>query len=284
MPLDVAAHFAASVVPRVLDVIAQRHTPAILRALLRGPQGFDALVETLSVSRSTLTARLTHLIEEGCVTKSERGYALTDRGRGLYGVLFTMSAWDREPTGFVHTGCGAPLSVEVVCTRCGVMMRARDVVVPDTPRAPALPSRGRRTRGLAPEEVHKLDTETILSDKWTARIVALAFFGVKRFLDMQSLLVIAPNVLAERLERLVAHGVLERRLYEERPPRSAYFLTPRGQALYGLVLAMIAWGDASYRADVPLQSAHRVCGHSLGISFACTACHAHVAASDIAPI
>lgn len=284
MPIDVAAHFAASVVPRVLDAIAQRHTPAILRALLRAPQGFDSLVGALGISRSTLTARLSHLIEEGCVTRTERGYALTERGRALFGVLFAMSSWDEEPTGFIHTRCGAPLSVEVVCTNCGVPMRARDVVVPDTPRAPALPSRGVRTRGLAHAAVHKLDTETILSDKWTARIVALAFFGVTRFLDMQSLLVIAPNVLAERLERLVEHGVLERRLYEERPPRSAYFLTMRGKALYGLVLAMIAWGDGAYRADVPLQSAHRVCGQSLGISFACTTCRAHVTSDAIAPI
>lgn len=273
MSLDVRAHVASSVVPRVLDVIAQRHTPAIVRALLSGPTSFDALVRALGVSRSTLAARLAHLAHEGCVAKHAGTYALTPRGASLVTIVCAMARWDGVPSGLFCT-CDAPLALEARCAACHAPLRARDVRVPDVPsaRAPVAEGAPSRTRGLASREVTVLDAGAILSDKWTARVVALAFFGVSRFVDFEALLDIAPNVLADRLERLTEHGVLTRTLYETRPPRSAYTLTRRGHALFDLVLAMIDWGDRTFRPNDRTELLHAPCRAPLATAFVCVAC------------
>ena len=69
------------------------------------------------------------------------------------------------------------------------------------------------------------DSLDILGDRWTILIMRDAFRGVRRFDDFRRDLHIARPVLTERLKRLVVAGVLDRRLYCERPPRYEYRLT-----------------------------------------------------------
>ena len=59
----------------------------------------------------------------------------------------------------------------------------------------------------------------ILGERWTFLILRESFYGVRRFSDMQRNLGIARNILSTRLQTLVANGILERRLYQEEPPR-----------------------------------------------------------------
>ena len=68
----------------------------------------------------------------------------------------------------------------------------------------------------------------VIGERWSLLIVREVLFGVRRFEEIQQDLGIARNVLQTRLERLVEEGVLERRLYRERPPRHEYFLTEKG--------------------------------------------------------
>jgi len=58
-------------------------------------------------------------------------------------------------------------------------------------------------------------TLEIVGEWWTMLIIREAFFGIRRFDDMQRRLGIARNVLAARLQMLVENGILERRLYQE---------------------------------------------------------------------
>ena len=85
-----------------------------------------------------------------------------------------------------------------------------------------------------------LDT---IGDRWSLLILRDAFYGVRRFDDFQRDLDIARNILTDRLQKLVAKGVLEKRQYEERPPRFEYRLSESGRDLVGVVLAMMRWGD-----------------------------------------
>src|SRR6266446_4537995 len=62
----------------------------------------------------------------------------------------------------------------------------------------------------------------VVGERWTLLIVRDAFAGLRRFEEFQESLGIARNVLAERLSRLVAEGVLERVRYSERPERYEY--------------------------------------------------------------
>lgn len=80
-------------------------------------------------------------------------------------------------------------------------------------------------------------------DSWSVLILREAFYGVTRFDDFQINLGIAPNMLTRRLTALVADGMLERRQYCDRPPRSEYVLTERGRDFRPVLLAMLAWGN-----------------------------------------
>jgi len=80
-------------------------------------------------------------------------------------------------------------------------------------------------------------------DGWTLLIVRNALLGARRFQDFERALAIPPNTLARRLETLLEHGIVARRLYEERPPREEYVLTAKGRDLASVLLAFAAWGN-----------------------------------------
>ena len=71
----------------------------------------------------------------------------------------------------------------------------------------------------------------VVGEWWTLLILRDAFLGVTRFDDWQRRLGIARNVLSARLEVLVEQGILERRRYQEHPPRDEYVLTRKGSDL-----------------------------------------------------
>ncbi len=83
----------------------------------------------------------------------------------------------------------------------------------------------------------------ILGDWWTPLVLRDAFYGLRRFDDLQASLGIGRNVLAERLRRLVDEGILERKMYERHPPRFEYRLTEMGRDLSGVICALMRWGD-----------------------------------------
>jgi DNA-binding HxlR family transcriptional regulator len=112
-----------------------------------------------------------------------------------------------------------------------------------------------------------------IGDKWSLLIIRDAFYGVHRFDDFQRELGVARNVLTDRLQKLVERGVLEKRQYEERPPRFEYRLTERGRDLVGVVLVMMRWGDRwTSEGDAPVTIIHTTCGHETHPLVACSEC------------
>ena len=81
-----------------------------------------------------------------------------------------------------------------------------------------------------------------VGDLWGMLIVRDALHGRTRFDEFERSLGISTSSLTRRLNELVAGGVLERRLYNEHPPRYEYLLTPAGQDLKPVVIALAAWG------------------------------------------
>src|SRR4030095_14160839 len=69
-----------------------------------------------------------------------------------------------------------------------------------------------------------------------------AFAGLTRFDEFQANLGIAPNMLARRLAALVEGGLLERRRYQDHPPRDEYVLTARGRDSRPVLAALVASG------------------------------------------
>lgn len=84
---------------------------------------------------------------------------------------------------------------------------------------------------------------------WSILILRDAFYGVTRFDEFQKSLDIAPNMLTRRLSGLVTEGLLERRLYCEKPPRSEYHLTPRGRDFRPVLLALMNWGNTHFAPE-----------------------------------
>jgi DNA-binding HxlR family transcriptional regulator len=90
----------------------------------------------------------------------------------------------------------------------------------------------------------------IVGERWTLLIIRDAFLGLSRFEQFQEKLGIARNVLADRLNRLVEEGILERVRYSERPERFEYRLTPKGRDLQLTMAGLRQWGD-KYLSEQP---------------------------------
>ena len=126
-------------------------------------------------------------------------------------------------------------------------------------------------------------TLSVIGDRWTLLILRDAFLGARRFEDFQKGLGITRHRLADRLNKLVSHGVLRREQYQERPPRFEYRLTARGHDLYGVIVMIAGWGD-KYMAGTngpPVERVHRSCGHVTNLQLACDHCGEPVTARDM---
>ncbi len=124
---------------------------------------------------------------------------------------------------------------------------------------------------------------SVVGDRWTLLILRDAFLGVRRFEDFQSRLGTTRHRLADRLRKLVAHGVLERVPYAERPPRFEYRLTEKGRDLYPVVVSLTRWGDR-WMADAdgaPVELVHRGCGRRIVPTLTCPECREPVGARDM---
>ncbi len=82
-----------------------------------------------------------------------------------------------------------------------------------------------------------------VGDWWSLRIVLQAMYGTRRFVDFQQQLGIARNILCNRLERLVACGVLCKVNVGEHGCRYEYRLTDKGRDLFTVLMALRQWGE-----------------------------------------
>jgi DNA-binding HxlR family transcriptional regulator len=122
-----------------------------------------------------------------------------------------------------------------------------------------------------------------ISDRWSFLLLREAYFGVRRFDQFQEALGASPNILADRLKKLVAIGVFERVRYSERPPRDEYRLTEKGRDLYPAIVALMRWGDRwlNEASEPPLSLVHATCGKVSRPRMVCDCCGEPVAARDM---
>jgi DNA-binding HxlR family transcriptional regulator len=82
-----------------------------------------------------------------------------------------------------------------------------------------------------------------MGERWSFLILRAAFNGLHHFEEFQSELGIARNILANRLARLVDHGILERHALAEDRRKIDYNLTDKGMALLPTMIALRHWGE-----------------------------------------
>ncbi len=117
-------------------------------------------------------------------------------------------------------------------------------------------------------------TVSVIGDRWTLLVLRECFLRVRRFEKFEERLGITRPVLAERLQKLVQAGVLERTRYQERPARYEYRLTPKGLDLYPVMMAIVHWGDVHMAEEGarPMLHRHRRCGHLCDPVMTCSEC------------
>ncbi|MGH7793903.1 MAG: winged helix-turn-helix transcriptional regulator [Candidatus Binatia bacterium] len=87
------------------------------------------------------------------------------------------------------------------------------------------------------------NTLDIVGDKWSLLVVRDLLHGKRTYGEvLDSPEKIPSNILAERLRRLEAAGLVKRSAYQEHPIRYAYTLTDQGAALGKILLALVEWG------------------------------------------
>jgi DNA-binding HxlR family transcriptional regulator len=122
----------------------------------------------------------------------------------------------------------------------------------------------------------------VVGEWWTLLVVRDIALGLHRFDDIQRDLGISRNILSDRLTTLLEHGIIERRPYQESPPRYDYHLTEKGRDLWPVLAALARWGDRWESPDgPPVRFVHRTCGHDTGGLPVCLACGEEVGLDDV---
>lgn len=126
-------------------------------------------------------------------------------------------------------------------------------------------------------------TLSIVGDPWTLLILRELFLRSRRFEEFQGYTGMAPYLLASRLKQLTKDGILDKRAYQERPPRYEYRLTDKGLELYPVVLAMSQWGNRwmSDASGPPLTLTHKHCDSHSAPHLVCPECGEAVGARDM---
>ena len=129
-------------------------------------------------------------------------------------------------------------------------------------------------------------TLDIVGERWTLLILRDIHSGTTRFDAIQKSLGISRKVLAERLVTLEDHGVLERRRYQDNPPRHDYVLTEKGRDLGAVLLSLLAWGDrwAAGPEGPPVLMRHERCGGMVHSMPTCSACGEPLHAGEVTPV
>ncbi len=93
---------------------------------------------------------------------------------------------------------------------------------------------------------------SVMGDRWSLLIVRDVMDGLHRFGDLQRNLGAARNILADRLKRLVDAGVLTTQAAADGSAYQQYVLTPQGEQLFPLIVALRQWGEQYlFAADEP---------------------------------
>jgi DNA-binding HxlR family transcriptional regulator len=123
----------------------------------------------------------------------------------------------------------------------------------------------------------------LLADRWSFLIIREVYAGVHRYGQLQRNLGIARNILADRLAKLVEHGLFERVRYRTDPDWYEYRLTERGLDLYPTILAFFRWADVHYGdPDRPATKIrHSACGQLTHPLLVCSECREPIGPKDV---
>lgn len=94
----------------------------------------------------------------------------------------------------------------------------------------------------------------VVGDKWSLLVVRDLLHGKRTYGELvNSPERIPTNILADRLKRLEAAGIIVSTPYQQHPVRYSYTLTPKGSALGDVLLAFVRWGKSHIPGTLTLN-------------------------------
>jgi DNA-binding HxlR family transcriptional regulator len=292
-------------VARTVGILSDAWAFLVIREAFFGARRFETFRTALGLPRGTLSARLKSLTQQRIFRHAHYGegssrveYRLTEAGLDLYpSFMALMQFGDRwltdkrgPPLQLIHANCGKKCKPIVACSSCLEHVRPQDSLYRDGPGAGRTPVQAmkRSRRASDPSQFMRGRPSSVslslqaIGDKWTFLVIREAFLGVRRFDKFLSELNIAPNILTDRLNRLIDRGIFKKRKYQDLPERYEYRLTEIGKDLYGSLVAMMAWGDRWLsHGRPPIQLTHGTCGKDFTPTVICDRCRKPVTASNM---
>jgi DNA-binding HxlR family transcriptional regulator len=116
------------------------------------------------------------------------------------------------------------------------------------------------------------DALAVLGERYALLVAREIRYGHTRFSDIAAATGAPRDVLTARLRALEQAGVIERRLYSERPPRHEYLLTEAGQELHPILLGLKEWGDRHCNPGSEPVVFRHACGAEFHPLTVCAAC------------
>ncbi len=92
---------------------------------------------------------------------------------------------------------------------------------------------------------------TVFGGKWKSRIICvLAAGGTLRYSELRKEMCnITDAVLAAALKDLIVDGIVQRKSYDEIPPRVEYSLTEKGESVVPILQSICRWAGIYYKED-----------------------------------
>ncbi|GGH62937.1 transcriptional regulator [Frigidibacter albus] len=287
---------------KAIDIVLDSWNFLILREAFFGVRRFDKFQSRLGIPRQTLSSRLNLLVEKQVLTIGHKAgepghkYFLTERGKDLFPAMLSLmefgdtwlAAGALPPLQLIHTQCGSECHPMTVCSACFEPVEAWDVAPRDGPGAgfETVEARPRSRRSSDPTLLQRVRpcsvarALAIIGDRWSFLVLREGWTGVRRFEEMRENLGIAPNILTDRLNRLVEAEVFRRVPYGN-GDRQEYRLTRKGMALYKPMIVMMVWGDRWLTdGKPPTRLRHKRCGRDFTAIVVCSECKEIITARD----
>src|ERR1700677_5125208 len=107
----------------------------------------------------------------------------------------------------------------------------------------------------------------VVGDKWSLLVVRDLLHGKRTYGEpANSPERIPTNILADRLKRLEAAGIIVSTPYQQHPVRYSYTLTPKGSALGDVLLAFVRWGKRHIPGTLTLNQGPATAGSAASVA------------------
>lgn len=113
----------------------------------------------------------------------------------------------------------------------------------------------------------------VVGDTPTLLVLEASWLGERRFDGFRQRTGLLKALLSDRLKKLVAADLFEKRKYCEAPPRFEYVLTGKGRDVYWTSLMMLRWETGWAKSgNIAVELTHKTCGQRFLPEPACGTC------------